>query len=201
MPLRFNWDEQYPAEQFKVMPKGGYTAKYENMLDHPNITVETGVLLGNRDIGSLRRASDATIYTGRIDAYFDECFGRLGYRSLRFEWKHFDQPYAQPCVQINYPNDFAYTRTVEIKHATGQETPGTTVCYEYPESVGGPFYPLLTHENTDRYARYKALAERESSSDHPLHFVGRLAEFRYYNMDQVLLRAISLANGLLTEWL
>ena len=200
IPLRFNWDERYPSETYQVMPKQGYTALYRNMLDHRNIHIQTDAFMDNKDIEAERKSSDATIYTGPIDKLFDYRYGPLGYRSLRFEWKHFAIPYMQPCVQINFPNDQAYTRIVEIKHVTGQEAPDTTLCYEYPEAKGDPFYPLLTQENRDRYELYKVLADEESRREPPMYLVGRLAEFKYFNMDQVLLRAIKVAHEILERW-
>jgi UDP-galactopyranose mutase len=200
IPLRFNWDERYPQEDFQVMPRNGYSAQYENMLDHGNISVETGVSVSSEDVRSDQRSADATIYTGPIDHLFDDVYGPLGYRSLRFRWRHHKDRFVQPCVQINYPNDHEYTRTVEIKHLTGDAPRGTTICYEYPMQSGEPFYPLLTEENNGRYERYRALAEAEQQSDRPLYLVGRLAEFKYFNMDHVLLRASELAGRILKEW-
>jgi UDP-galactopyranose mutase len=200
IPIRFNWDERYPVEPFQVMPADGYTAMYRNMLHHPSICVELNAELSNADIASERRSSDATIYTGQIDSLFEYRYGRLPYRSLRFEWKHYDERFVQPVVQINYPNEYEYTRTVEIKHATGQSIQTTTVCYEYPVDTGEPFYPVLSTESKATFERYRSDAEREEKIDGPLYLVGRLAEYRYYNMDQVLLRAIQTAKQIIKGW-
>lgn len=197
IPLRFNWDERYPVEEFQVMPRDGYTVKYQNMLDHENIRVETGVHMDSSDIKRERRSNNAVVYTGQIDTVFDNRFGPLPYRSLRFEWRHHDDDYVQPVVQINYPNQNDYTRSVEIKHVTGQDVAGTTVCDEYPSGSGEPYYPLLTESSRALFERYKALAAEEEQSEHPMYLVGRLAEYTYFNMDQVLLRAIQTANRIL----
>jgi UDP-galactopyranose mutase len=197
IPLRFNWDERYPTEEYQVMPKYGYSHMFSRMLDHPNITVKTNSLLKPHTISQLRNDYDCTIYTGPIDTFFNFRYGKLGYRSLRFEWLHFEECYVQPCVQINYPSDFEYTRTVEIKHVTGQDCKETTICYEYPESHGEPFYPILTTENQEKYVKYKLLADKESARNNPIFFLGRLAEFKYYNMDHVFIRSIEHTNHIL----
>ena len=200
IPLRFNHDERYPVEQYQVMPAEGYTAMFRSMLDHPNIHLTNDRHVPSDEVWRERGQFDATVYTGPIDELFDNRFGTLAYRSLRFEWKHTDAPYVQPCVQINFPVDQDYTRSVEIKHVTGQRCEGTTVSYEYPESEGDPFYPLLIGESRERYAQYAELAEKECSGDHPIHLVGRLAEFRYFNMDHVFERALKLADDILERW-
>ncbi|MCO6411329.1 MAG: NAD(P)-binding protein [Thiogranum sp.] len=201
IPLRFDWDERYLNEEYQVMPKRGYTALYSNMADHPNLRIETKVALDEAQIRAERKHVDAIVYTGPLDAMFGCRFGALGYRSLRFEYEHHaGMQFVQPCVQINYPNEHAYTRTVEIKHVTQQQIPGTTLCFEYPEEEGDPFYPLLINEHRERRERYKALADAEREQDCPIYFVGRLAEYKYYNMDQVLLRAIDVAHEILQGW-
>ena len=200
IPLRMNWDERYPVEPFQVMPAAGYTAMFEQMLRHPNIHVETSRNVTPDEVWRDREAFDATIYTGPVDELFDDRFGKLAYRSLRFEWKHYEAPFVQPCVQINYPLEHDYTRSVEIKHVTGQVCAGTTISLEYPESEGDPFYPLLVGESRERYAEYAELAGQARDGDHPVYLVGRLAEFRYYNMDQVFERALTLADDMLERW-
>ncbi|MBU1055298.1 MAG: NAD(P)-binding protein [Proteobacteria bacterium] len=197
IPLRFDWDERYASEKYQVMPKDGYTAMFHKMLEHSNINVELNSLLCPSDIKRRREEYDYTFYSGPVDTFFDLKHGKLGYRSLRFEWHYYNESYVQPCVQINYPNDFEYTRTVEAKHVTAQKCDGTTVSHEYPQAEGEPFYPLLTRENLERYAKYRILADKESNSDRPIIFLGRLAEFKYYNMDHVILWAMETANRIL----
>lgn len=200
IPLRFDWDERYPNENFQVIPKNGYTAMFEKMGEHQNINIHLEAVITSKDIQVLRRKYDLLIYTGALDEFYDYQFGKLDYRSLEFRWEHFEQSFVQPCVQINYPNDYDYTRTVEIKHVTGQEIHGTSICYEYPQSQGEPFYPILTKENQNRFARYFELSKTEAQESHPVYFIGRLAEFKYYNMDHVLLNGLKLAQRILNLW-
>ncbi|MEI8346579.1 MAG: UDP-galactopyranose mutase [Pseudomonadota bacterium] len=197
IPLRYNFDERYPQEKFQVLPLNGYTYMFERMLDHPQIEIHLNNFLSADDLKGLKNSSDLMIYSGMIDHFYDQRFGPLGYRSLRFEWKNFPMHYWGPCVQINYPNDHQYSRTVEIKHITGQRCPSTTVCFEYPAAEGEGFYPLLTAENADRYQAYLNLAKSDTNSDRPVYFIGRLAEFRYYNMDHVFIKANELAEKII----
>ena len=134
------------------------------------------------------------VYTGPIDAYYGHRFGALPYRSLRFEHEHVaDASRFQPVGTVNYPNDHAYTRITEFKHLTGQEHPGTSIVREYPQADGEPYYPVPREENEDLYKRYEALAQAETK----VAFVGRLAQYRYYNMDQVVGAALAAARRLL----
>ncbi|HEY0189660.1 MAG TPA: UDP-galactopyranose mutase, partial [Kofleriaceae bacterium] len=128
------------------------------------------------------------IYTGPIDAYFDHAFGKLPYRSLEFRHETLAKPRVQAVGTINYPNDHAYTRITEFKHLTGQVHDHTSVVYEYPRAEGDPYYPIPRPENAARYELYRDLAKRQPR----VHFVGRLATYRYYNMDQVVAQALKL---------
>jgi UDP-galactopyranose mutase len=191
LPLRFDFDERYPLEYFQLIPKDGYTSLFTNIAQHPNIKFELDCEIFAKDIPKLKKQFDLIIYTGSIDQYFYYKYGPLEYRSLRFEWKTYTQEYKQPCVQINYPNSHDYTRSVEIKHVTGQRSSNTAVCFEYPTNQGEPFYPLLTAKNISKNNQYQKLALKELKGKTPVHFVGRLAEFKYYNMDHVILRAMN----------
>jgi UDP-galactopyranose mutase len=157
---------------------------FERMLDHPNITV---VL--NTDFRDLLDfvPYQSMIYTGPIDEYFEFCFGKLPYRSLDFVFETVDCERHQPGAVINYPNDHDYTRVTEFKYLTGQEHSKTSVVYEYPRAEGDPYYPVPRPENTERYKRYKDLADALPD----VHFVGRLATYKYYNMDQVVAQALA----------
>ncbi len=197
IPLRFTFDEKYPQEKFQVIPKEGYTKMFERILDDKKIKIELNKELGSKELRAIRNDYDLMIYTGPIDHFYDYKFGKLEYRSLRFEWKDYDESYRQPCVQINYPNDHEYTRSVEIKHVTGQQSTQTTICYEYPVDSGDPFYPMLNPDNIERYREYFSIAQKERSQPCPVHFVGRLAEFKYYNMDHVFLISMDLAKKVL----
>ncbi len=187
IPVRFNRDDRYLSERFQALPKDGYTALFERLLDHPNIKVELDADFRKvRDKVSCKRL----IYTGMIDEYFDHCFGPLPYRSLRFEPETLKKEFFQPAMQINYPNDHAYTRIVEIKHATGQVSPVTTIVREYPDDYEPgkeAYYPIPAPDCKSIYQRYHELA----LSQPEVCFVGRLAQYRYYNMDQVIAMALT----------
>ncbi|MBY4598093.1 UDP-galactopyranose mutase [Ottowia caeni] len=191
IPVRTNTDDRYFTDTFQAMPLQGYTKMFERMLDHPNITVELGV-----DFFDVRQRSgfDHVVYTGPIDAYFSHCFGPLPYRSLRFEHEHFPGvEQFQPVGTVNYPNDHAYTRITEFKHLKGQQHPGTSIVREYPQAEGDPYYPIPSEDTEALYKRYQTLAEAEPG----VTFVGRLAEYRYYNMDQVVAAAMNAAQRII----
>jgi len=188
-PFRTNQDDRYFTDRFQAMPKYGFTRMFENMLDHKNITVQLGA--DYRDaIGSVRYKQ--LIYSGPVDEYFDFRFGELPYRSLRFEHKTLQQEYLQPVAVVNYPNEHAYTRITEFKYLTGQTHRHTSVVYEFPTSEGDPYYPVPTPQNAALYKRYAELAAAQTD----VHFVGRLATYRYYNMDQVVGQALTLCKKL-----
>lgn len=189
VPARINHDDRYFTDSFQAMPLAGYTHMFEKMLDHPKITVELGV-----DFEALRRRGDfrQLIYTGPIDAYFDYRFGKLPYRSIDFKFETHDRPVFQQAAVINYPNEHAHTRVTEFKYLTGQKHPKTSVVYEYPTADGDPYYPIPRPENAALYRRYKALADATPE----VRFVGRLACYRYYNMDQVVGQALAVFDEL-----
>ncbi|SEJ31220.1 UDP-galactopyranose mutase [Frateuria terrea] len=191
IPVRTNTDDRYFTDTFQAMPLHGYTRMFEAMLAHPNITVELGVHF--EDVrGDFKR--DHTIYTGPIDAYFGYRFGRLPYRSLRFEHEHLPGVHRyQETGTVNYPNDHDYTRITEFKHLTGQQHRGTSIVREYPQAEGDPYYPVPREENEALFKRYEELAKAERD----VTFVGRLAQYRYYNMDQVVGAALAAARRLL----
>lgn len=196
IPVRLTRDARYVDHKHQVMPARGFTALFRSMLKHRRIRVLLGCKFD--EVRALIRPRRATVYTGPIDEYFGHRLGRLPYRSLRFDFVHKEVEYAQPCVQINYPNDFAYTRSVEIKHVTGQRHAHTVVSYETPRATGEPFYPIPRAENRALYARYAALAEQERVRNH-VYFCGRLAQYRYFNTDEVLLEALKCFNQLRAE--
>lgn len=191
IPTRTNTDDRYFTDTFQAMPLHGYTKMFENMLDHPNIRIETGVNFAEIDnIGSYAHV----VYTGPIDAYYGHRFGKLPYRSLSFEHAHLTGvSQFQPVGTVNYPNDHAYTRITEFKHLTGQSHPGTSIVHEYPQAEGDPYYPIPRDENEALFKRYEKLALAEKN----VTFVGRLAQYRYYNMDQVVGAALTAAKGII----
>lgn len=185
VPTRTNDDDRYFTDKFQAMPSDGYTRMFENMLDHPLITVETGV---DFDDVSDEASYDRLIYTGPVDEYFGHRYGPLPYRSLKFRHETLDRSWFQTVGTVNYPDQaIPYTRISEYKHMTGQVSPRTTITYEYPSAEGDPYYPIPRAENQALYKRYEALA-----LDTPeVTFVGRLATYRYYNMDQVVGQALA----------
>ncbi|RPI31209.1 MAG: UDP-galactopyranose mutase, partial [Chloroflexota bacterium] len=185
IPIRLNRDDRYFDDKHQALPEGGYTRMFENLLDHRNITVML-------DTAYQEIAGDGLykelIYTGPIDEYFSFRFGKLPYRSLRFKLETHDEPFHLPAAAVNYPNEHAYTRVAEYKRITGQEHAQTSLGYEYPCWDGEPYYPVPRRENAEIYQQYKALAE----STPGVHFVGRLATYKYFNMDQVTGQALTL---------
>jgi UDP-galactopyranose mutase len=167
------------------MPLHGYTKMFEKMLDHPLIDKQLGT-----DFRDVRNDIDAAhiIYTGPIDEYFDWRFGKLPYRSLRFVHSTIDKEQFQPVAVVNYPDtETPYTRISEYKHMTGQEHSKTTITLEYPSAEGDPYYPIPRPENQLLFKKYEALAD----STQGVTFVGRLATYRYYNMDQIVGQALA----------
>ena len=185
IPVRTNRDDRYFNDRYQAMPRHGYTRMFENMLDHPNISFEPSCDL--RDVLDHVRFREL-VYTGPVDEFFDFRFGELPYRSLRFEHETLDAEFLQPVAVINYPNDHAYTRVTEFKHLTGQGHRKTSVVYEYPASEGDPYYPVPNPANAALYKKYAELADATPG----VHFVGRLATYKYYNMDQVVAQALTL---------
>jgi UDP-galactopyranose mutase len=185
VPTRTNTDDRYFGDNFQCMPLYGYTHMFENMLDHPNIKI---MLNTDFDEISGEVIYDHLIYTGPIDEYFGYRYGELPYRSLRFEHKTLDRPNFQPVAVVNYPDEVVpYTRVTEYKHLTGQQHAKTSLTYEYPSAVGDPYYPVPRPQNAELFRKYQKIADRTNG----VHFVGRLATYRYYNMDQVVGQALS----------
>ena len=194
IPTRTNDDDRYFNDVYQAMPALGYTPLFENLLAHELIELRLGVDYSRDDMAGL---FDHLVYTGPIDAYFDYRFGALPYRSLRFEHRHLDdRARYQDVATVNYPNTERYTRITEFKHLTGQAHTGTSLVYEYPTDEGDPYYPVPRPENEERYQSYKALADGEANAS----FVGRLAQYRYYNMDQVVAAALKVTDTLIANW-
>jgi UDP-galactopyranose mutase len=202
IPIRTNRDDRYLREEFQALPQAGYTQMFEKMVEacgdslHIMLDTDYHEVMDSIDFGYM-------IYTGPIDEFFDHRYGQLPYRSLRFENESFTPAqlkdreeisgklgHWQPAMQVNYPNDQEYTRIVEIKHATGQPCANTTIVREYPDDFGPgkePYYPIPAPDATALYKKYKDLADAEMG----VSFIGRLATYRYYNMDQVVGMALA----------
>jgi len=184
VPTRTNRDDRYFNDVYQCMPEGGYTRMFERMLDHPNIKI---MLQTRFDEVRGQMPFRRLIYTGPIDEYFQFRFGRLPYRSLKFEHVTLNRRWLQPVAVVNYPQTQAYTRVTEYKHLTGQQHDKTSVTFEYPCANGDPYYPVPRAENMELYRRYEKLALAQKD----VWFVGRLATYRYYNMDQVVGQALA----------
>ncbi|HEU4622832.1 MAG TPA: UDP-galactopyranose mutase [Burkholderiaceae bacterium] len=184
VPTRTNRDDRYFTDVYQAMPAQGYTRMFEAMLAHPNIK-----LMLNTDYREVIRTVPwrYMIYTGPIDSFFDCRFGRLPYRSLEFDHVTVPHERVQTVGTINHPNEYAYTRVTEFKHLTGQQHPHSSLVYEYPRAEGDPYYPVPRPENAALYKRYEAEADALSH----VSFVGRLATYKYYNMDQVVAQALA----------
>jgi UDP-galactopyranose mutase len=193
IPTRTNRDDRYFTDSFQNMPADGYARLFERMLDHPSIDVQIGV-----DFFQMRNRHQPShiVYTGPIDAYYAHCYGALPYRSIRFEHEHLPTlPQYQAVGTINFPNDYDYTRITEFKHLTGQICEGTSIVREFPQAEGDPYYPIPRASNEAVFKKYEALARAESD----VTFVGRLAQYRYYNMDQCVGAALKAAQYVLAK--
>jgi UDP-galactopyranose mutase len=188
IPVRLDRDPRYVAHRFQMMPAAGFTAMFRRMLRHRRIRVLLGCDFA--DVRGLVKPRKATVYAGPVDEYFGCRLGKLPYRSLRFDFVERAERFVQPCVQINYPNEHSYTRSVEIKHVTGQEHPRTVLSYETPTAAGEPFYPVPRAESAALYQRYRELADAETAR-HAVYFCGRLAQYRYFNTDEVITEALA----------
>lgn len=189
VPIRTTRDDRYFTDRFQAMPLHGYTRMFEKMLDHPNIKV-----MLNTDYAEMKDEIQFKnlIFTGPVDEYFNYCYGKLPYRSLRFEHQTHDKSRYQEAAVVNYPNEHAYTRVTEFKYLTGQEHAKSSIVFEHPTADGDPYYPIPQPQNAELYARYKALGDAEPN----VHFAGRLGTYKYYNMDQVVAQALTLAERL-----
>lgn len=184
VPTRTNRDDRYFTDSYQAMPLHGYTRMFERMLDHPNIKI-----MLNTDYREIEKDIPfrEMIYTGPVDTFFDYCYGKLPYRSLEFKHETHGTMVYQPAPVVNYPNEHLYTRITEFKYLTGQEHQKTSIVYEFPRAEGDPYYPVPRKENAELYAKYKALADQTPG----VHFVGRLATYKYYNMDQIVAQALT----------
>ncbi|UAY53080.1 UDP-galactopyranose mutase [Ferruginibacter albus] len=192
IPVRSNRDDRYFTDTYQAMPLLGYTKMFENMLAHPNIKV-----MLNTDYKEVEKIIPfkKMIYTGPVDYYFDYCYGKLPYRSLEFHFETIETEKYQPTGTVNFPNEHPYTRVTEFKYLTGQRHSKTSVVYEYPKEEGDPYYPVPRPENAELYKKYQQLAAQSAN----VHFVGRLATYKYYNMDQVVAQALTLYKKLSIE--
>ena len=192
IPVRFDRDDRYFSDAFQAMPLHGYTAMFQKMLANPKITVMLNT--DYREIAG-EYSFDRMVYTGPIDEFFDFRFGRLPYRSLQFKHETHNQEQFQPVGVVNYPNDHGYTRITEFKYLTGQQHEKTSIVYEYPMAEGDPYYPVPRPENARVYELYRELADATQD----VYFCGRLANYKYFNMDQVVAQALHLYRNIVED--
>jgi UDP-galactopyranose mutase len=186
--MRTNEDDRYFTDRIQAMPADGYTRMFERMLGRPGIDV-----MLDTDFESVRERLDydRVVYTGPVDEYFGRRFGALPYRSLEFRFTTLPEARVLPTATVNFPDEsIPFTRITEFTQLTGQQLDRSTLVLEYPRATGDPYYPIPRPENAELYARYKQLADAQSDAI----FVGRLATYRYYNMDQVVAQALSTAD-------
>lgn len=185
VPTRTNRDDRYFTDTYQAMPSQGYTKMFRKMLSHPNIKI-----MLNTDYKEIVDIIPyrTLIYTGPIDSYFNYCYGRLPYRSIEFKFETIETEVFQPTGTINFPNEHPYTRITEFKYLTGQKHQKTSIVYEFPRADGDPYYPIPRPENAEIYKKYQELADAMTNT----YFTGRLATYRYYNMDQVVAQSLAL---------
>ena len=190
VPTRTNKDDRYFTDTYQAMPLHGYTKMFEKMLSHPNIKI-----MLNTDYKEIVDSIPYKfmIYTGPVDAYFNYCYGKLPYRSLEFKFETLETEKFQSTGTVNYPNEHPYTRITDFKYLTGQKHPKTTIVYEYPKAEGDPYYPVPRSENAEIYKKYQQLTAAMTNT----YFVGRLATYKYYNMDQVVAQSLTLFKKLM----
>jgi len=192
IPVRNDFDERYFSDKYQVLPDGGYTNFFKNLINNDLIDIQL-----DTDFLKIRDTipkDKIVIYTGPIDLYFSECgYEKLEYRSIRFvEERIQNMNYYQPNSVVNYPDiNVEYTRIVEYKHFLNQQSPHTTIVKEFPNDQGEPYYPVLNPKNLDLYEKYKKLANDETN----IHFLGRLANYKYFNMDQAIKNALDYFNN------
>ncbi|WP_228410789.1 UDP-galactopyranose mutase [Chryseobacterium taklimakanense] len=194
IPVRYNHDGRYFSDTYQALPKGGYTKVFENMLNHPNITVMLNT--DYFDVKDQFEGFEKLFYTGPIDRFFefqDEMMEKLEYRSINFVTEHLDQEFFQENSVVNYPGqEVDYTRIIEYKHFGNQQSPKTSIVKEYTVDTGEPYYPVPNERNQQIYEKYKEKADLLQN----VYFVGRLANYKYFNMDQAFRNALDLFNSL-----
>lgn len=192
IPVRLNRDDRYFSDEYQALPKGGYTRMFERILSHPNIEVRLHTdYMDIRDTVSYRKL----FYTGPIDHFFGLANNnpRLEYRSINFVFETHDKEFYQENSVVNYPGqEVDYTRIIEYKHFGNQKSSKTTIVKEYTTSEGDPYYPVPNERNRRLYERYRKMAEALPD----VYFVGRLANYKYFNMDQAFRNAMDVFTGL-----
>ena len=188
IPVRDTFNDRYFSDKYEALPSNGYTEFVKNILDHKNITVEL-----NTEYNYELHKSKQLFFTGKIDSYFADKFGKLEYRSLNFKYKTYDIEDYQPVAVVNYPSlDYPYTRKIDYKKFYNTKSKYSIIAEEFSSSIGEEYYPVPTKKNRDIYYKYQEEAKKLESNN--IYFVGRLAEYKYFNMDQAILSALELFN-------
>lgn len=188
VPIFIGRDNRYFYDKYQAIPKDGYTKLFENILNHKNIEI-----LLNTDFNQVKKdlKFKKLVFTGPIDNFFDYLFGELPYRSLSFDFKNLQQEYFQEVAQVNYPNNYEWTRITEFKHFLNKQEMSTTIAYEYPQkfikNINEPYYPIPRKENEEQYKKYLSETKKIENS---VIFIGRLAEYKYFNMDEIVGNAL-----------
>ncbi|WP_038176765.1 UDP-galactopyranose mutase [Treponema pedis] len=208
VPVLFSYKNGYFEDKYQAMPENGFTKIVENILNHQNITVKLNVNAKDKIVIDLQRKQTLyenkkmpLVWTGALDELFDFKYGKLPYRSLCFKWKTFDKDSYQEAPVVAYPQENGYTRITEYKKLPFQNVPGkTTVAFEYPlmideKNIAEPYYPIPTEQNQKMYQKYRADADQLEN----LTLCGRLAEYRYYNMDQAVFNALKISRNIRTR--
>ena len=186
IPVRDTFNDRYFSDKYEALPSNGYTEFVKNILDHKNITVKL-----NTEYNNSIHKSNKLFFTGKIDSYFADKFGKLEYRSLNFNYKTYDIEDYQPAAVVNYPSlEYPYTRKIDYKKFYNTKSKYSIIAEEFSSSVGEEYYPVPTKKNRDIYSKYQAEAKKLESNN--IYFVGRLAEYKYFNMDQAILSALEL---------
>ena len=197
LPIRFNRNPYYVKEKLRFMPKKGFTYMFYKMIKNKKIKLKL-----NTDFFKFRKKikfNHFMIYTGEPDRYFDFKYGKLDWRSLIFKFQNFKRKNIQSCVQYNFPNDYKYTRSVEIKHVTKQRNNYTVISKEYPTNKGDPYYPISNQKNIKLFKKYENLIIKEMKKN--IYFEGRLAKYKYFNTDEVIESALDLFNKLKRKYI
>lgn len=187
IPVRSNRDDRYFTDPYQGIPRYGYTNLVKNILDHPSITISLNTDYFSGDYSPAEY--DLIVYTGELDRFFNNKRGKLEYRSLKLVFEEYGQEFYQPVATVNYPNDYDWTRITEFKHFLSESSPKTTVCFEYPAKEGDPYYIVMDEKNLAMRDSYMELVKELEQTGKYL-FLGRLAEYKYYNMDQVIKQAL-----------
>ena len=186
IPVRENYNDRYFSDKYEALPENGYTQFVQNILNHQNIEVKL-----KEEYNSKKHKADRLIFTGKIDTYFSDKFGKLEYRSLNFKYITYEIEDYQPAAVINYPSlEYPYTRKIDYKKFYNIKSKYSVIAEEFSTNTGEEYYPIPTAKNREIYALYQQEAKKLENEN--IYFVGRLAEYKYFNMDEAIFSALQL---------